>query len=55
MDRGKNKRKSGSNECMDTNVMQEHYKPHLEPILSLDHEDPRYFLFMECVLRCNGI
>ncbi|TKW31099.1 hypothetical protein SEVIR_2G082900v4 [Setaria viridis] len=40
--RGKNKRKSGSNECIkDTNIMQEHYEPHLQPILSLDHEDRR--------------
>ncbi|CAN6209664.1 unnamed protein product [Urochloa humidicola] len=40
--RGKNKRKSESNECVkDTNIMQEHYKPHFQPIMSLDHEDPR--------------
>ncbi|XP_062186838.1 shugoshin-1-like [Phragmites australis] len=39
---GRNKRKSESSECTkDTNIMQEHYRPHLEPIISLGHEDPR--------------
>ncbi|OEL33142.1 Shugoshin-1 [Dichanthelium oligosanthes] len=40
--RGRNKRKSESSECIkDANIMQEHYRPHLQPIMSLDHEDPR--------------
>ncbi|TVU40073.1 hypothetical protein EJB05_13521, partial [Eragrostis curvula] len=42
VNRGRNKRKSESSECIkDTNIMQDHYRPHLQPIISLDHEDPR--------------
>ncbi|XP_062189407.1 shugoshin-1-like isoform X2 [Phragmites australis] len=40
--RGRNKRKSESSECVkDTNITRDHYKPHLQPIMSLDHEDAR--------------
>ncbi|CAL5066479.1 unnamed protein product [Urochloa decumbens] len=40
--RRKNKRNSESNESVkDTSIMQEHCKPHSEPFMTLDHEDPR--------------
>ncbi|KAJ1288598.1 hypothetical protein BS78_02G100100 [Paspalum vaginatum] len=40
--RGRNKLKSGASECIkDINKIQDSYKPHLDPIMSLDHEDLR--------------
>ncbi|WVZ62413.1 hypothetical protein U9M48_012169 [Paspalum notatum var. saurae] len=40
--RGRNKLKSGSSECIkDINKIQDSYKPQLDPIMSLDHEDLR--------------
>ncbi|KAK3124752.1 hypothetical protein QOZ80_7BG0592010 [Eleusine coracana subsp. coracana] len=38
----RNKRKSESSEFIkEINIMQDSYEPHLQPLLSLDHEDPR--------------
>ncbi|KAK3126673.1 hypothetical protein QOZ80_7AG0560460 [Eleusine coracana subsp. coracana] len=40
--KSRNKRKSESSEFIkETNIMQDSYKPHLQPVLSLDHDDPR--------------